>query len=73
MITGLSAVVEDFRVMATGFFEGIDQLRHTVEGSAHVDDTGQIHHAGGHPSRIGGDRPEGVAKDVTKKCSLKQQ
>jgi hypothetical protein len=42
MLPRLSAVIQDVKVRATGFFEGIGQDRHSLEGTLVVDGLGYL-------------------------------
>jgi hypothetical protein len=66
----LTTVSEDFGVIAACAFECIRQDGEAVESPILVNRAGQLDHFGRQPAGIGGDRPEGVAENVTQQFDL---
>src|SRR5262245_16162828 len=65
MLAWLTAVIQDSRVLASGFFESVGQDGHSVETTAVVDGLSQGNHLGGETVGVESDRMEGVAENVT--------
>ncbi len=73
MLAGLAAVIQNVGVGAAGFFKGIGQDGHTVEGTLIVDGLGDFLHRAvvlGQPRAMDGDGAEGIAEDVTEGAAL---
>src|ERR1051325_416176 len=64
MRSRLSAMAQDFMIVAPGIVQGIGQFRHSVEGSVIVHRLGQLYHRGRQHREIEGDRAKRVTKDV---------
>jgi len=63
-------MVQNFRIVAACFFQGIGKGRKADEGPVVVDLLGQMDHLGGEPGGVEGDGVEGIADDVTDQSHL---